>query len=171
VAPQTARSPALGINSQQTVYMTTQELAGRQLIRAAKEGSAWVFYALDAQADGVEVRASTASTTYAGALTPATFEALARRVLGEWYGTELSPGALAGIRKRFDSGSYHVGLQQGEIDGRIEGEGRVGFSFAGMDEMDEVHGRGELRVEGVQAHFVLEYHQGDTFTFICERPT
>ncbi|NJO81742.1 MAG: hypothetical protein HC828_02530 [Blastochloris sp.] len=67
------------------------------------------------------------------------------------------------------SGSYHVGLQQGEIDGRIEGEGRVGFSFAGMDEMDEMHGRGELRVEGAQAHFVLEYHQGDSFTFICER--
>jgi hypothetical protein len=67
------------------------------------------------------------------------------------------------------SGSSHVGLQQGEIDGRIEGEGRVGFSFAGMDEMDEVHGRGELRVKGAQAHFVLAYHQGDTFTFICER--
>jgi hypothetical protein len=69
------------------------------------------------------------------------------------------------------SGSYQVGLQQGEIDGRIEGEGRVGFSFAGMDEMDEVHGRGELRIEGAQAHFVLAYHQGDTFTFICQRPT
>jgi len=52
----------------------------------------------------------------------------------------------------------------------IEGEERVGSSFAGMDAMDEVHGRG-LRIEGAQAHFVLAYHQGDTFTFICERPT
>ncbi len=69
------------------------------------------------------------------------------------------------------SGSYHIGLQQGEIDGRPEGEERVGFSFEGMDEMDEVHGRGELRIEGAQLHFVLDYHQGDTFTFICERPT
>lgn len=69
------------------------------------------------------------------------------------------------------SGSYHVGLQQGEIDGRIEGEGRVGFSFEGMDEMDEVHGRGTLEIDGAGARFVLEYHQGDTFTFICERPT
>jgi hypothetical protein len=69
------------------------------------------------------------------------------------------------------TGSYHVGLQQGDIDGRIEAEGRVGFSFAGMDEMDAVHGRGELRAAGVQAHFVLAYHQGDTFTIICERPT
>lgn len=62
------------------------------------------------------------------------------------------------------SGSYHVGLQQGEIDGRIEGEGRVGFSFEGMDEMDEVHGRGELWIEGAQARLVLAYYQGDTFT-------
>jgi hypothetical protein len=69
------------------------------------------------------------------------------------------------------SGSYHVGLQQGDIDGRIEGEGRVGFSFEGMDEMDEVHGRGWLEVDSSQARFVLAYHQGDTFTFICERPT
>jgi hypothetical protein len=69
------------------------------------------------------------------------------------------------------SGSYHVGLQQGDIDGHLEGEGRVGFSFAGMDEMDAVHGRGELRAAGVQAHFVLAYRQGDTFTIICERPT
>lgn len=93
---------ALGISSQQTVYMTTQELAGRRLIRAAKEGAIWVFYALDAQADGVAVRASTASTAHAGVLTPATFEALAAQILGERYRTPLAPGVVAGIRKRFD---------------------------------------------------------------------
>jgi len=42
------------------------------------------------------------------------------------------------------SGTYHVGLQQGEIDGRIEGTDRIVFSFEGMDEMEEVHGRGTL---------------------------
>ncbi len=41
----------LGISSQQTVYLTTKELATRRLIRAAKEDATWVFYALDAQAD------------------------------------------------------------------------------------------------------------------------
>lgn len=92
---------ALGITSQQTVYMTTQELAGRRLIRAAKEGATWVFYALDAQADGAG-RASRASTADVGILTPATFEALAGRVLGEQFGTALSPGMVPGIRKRFD---------------------------------------------------------------------
>jgi hypothetical protein len=97
---QIARS--LGINSQQTVYLTTQELAARRLIRAAKEGATWVFYALNAQADDVAVHAPTSSVAHAGALTPMIFEALARRVLGDRYGTELSPGILAGIRKRFD---------------------------------------------------------------------
>ena len=33
-------------------------------------------------------------------------------------------------------GTYHVGLQQGDIDGRIEGGDRVAFSFEGMDEME-----------------------------------
>jgi hypothetical protein len=69
------------------------------------------------------------------------------------------------------SGTYRVGLQQGDIDGRIEGEDRVTFSFEGMDEMEEVHGRGALEIEGAQARFILEYYQGDTFTFMCERPT
>jgi hypothetical protein len=92
---------ALGINSQQTVYMTTQELAGRRLIRAAKEGATWVFYAPDAQADGGAIRVSTASAAHAGALPPATFEALAGHVFGERYGTALSRGMVPGIRKRF----------------------------------------------------------------------
>jgi DNA-binding transcriptional ArsR family regulator len=92
---------ALGINSQQTVSMTTQELTGRRLIRAAKEGATWVFYALDAQGDGA-VRASRESTAGVGILTPATFEALAGRVLGKQFGTALSPGMVPGIRKQFD---------------------------------------------------------------------
>ena len=67
------------------------------------------------------------------------------------------------------SGEYHVGLQQGGIDGRVEDNDRVVFSFEGADEMDEVHGRGELRLSGVQLHFVLQYHAGDEYTFVCER--
>ena len=97
---QIARS--LGINSQQTVYLTTQELAARRLIRATKEGVTWVFYALDAQADEVAVHTPTSPVPHGEAVTPVTFEALARRVLGDRYGTELSPGILVGIRKRFD---------------------------------------------------------------------
>lgn len=68
------------------------------------------------------------------------------------------------------SGSYHAGLQQGDIDGRLEGADLVVFSFEGMDELDAVHGQGEMQLEGAQARFVLEYYQGDTFSFLCERP-
>lgn len=46
------------------------------------------------------------------------------------------------------SGNYHVGLQQGDIDGRIEGEDGASFRLEGMDELEEVHGRGEFRIEG-----------------------
>lgn len=69
------------------------------------------------------------------------------------------------------SATYHAGLQQGDIDGHLEGEGRVRFSFEGMHAMDAVHGGGGLQIEGAQARFVLAYHQGDSFTFICEQPT
>ena len=33
-------------------------------------------------------------------------------------------------------GEYHIGLQSGGIDGRLQGENRIRFSFEGMDEMD-----------------------------------
>jgi hypothetical protein len=93
---------ALGISSQQTVYMTTQELAGRRLIRAAKEGVTWVFYALDVYSDDITSSPSPASAARAATLAPAAFEALARRILGERYKTALAPGMVAGIRKHFD---------------------------------------------------------------------
>jgi hypothetical protein len=93
---------ALGITSQQTVYMTTQEFAGRRLIRAVKEGATWVFYALDAYPDSVVARLPTVAAAPGGTLTPAGFEALAGRVLGERYRMSLAPGVVAGIRKRFD---------------------------------------------------------------------
>lgn len=67
------------------------------------------------------------------------------------------------------SGQYHVGLQQGSIDGRAEDDDRVVFSFEGADEMDEVHGRGEFSLRGAQWNFVLQYHGGDEYTFVCER--
>lgn len=93
---------ALGISSHQTVYMTTQELAGRRLIRAAKEGATWVFYALDAYPEVVVARLPAVAAAPVGTLTPVQFEALAGRVLGEHYRTVFASGSLAGISKRFD---------------------------------------------------------------------
>lgn len=66
-------------------------------------------------------------------------------------------------------GEYHVGLQSGEIDGRLQAEDRIVFSFAGMDEMDEVNGAGTITMEENSLIFTLMYHQGDDYSFECER--
>ena len=67
------------------------------------------------------------------------------------------------------SGNYHMGLQQGSIDGRLQSDKLVFFSFEGMDEHHEVNGAGTLTLHGDHLRFVLMYHQGDDFTFDCER--
>jgi hypothetical protein len=63
------------------------------------------------------------------------------------------------------SGQYHVGLQQGSIDGRLQSERLVFFSFEGMDEHHEVKGAGTLTLRGDRLTFVLMNYQGDEFTF------
>ncbi len=67
------------------------------------------------------------------------------------------------------AGDYQVGLQTGNLDGRLQGSDRAVFSFEGMDEMDPVNGAGTLTLKGDQLTFVLMYHQGDTYTFECRR--
>ena len=67
------------------------------------------------------------------------------------------------------TGNYHVGLQQGGIDGRLQSTKSVFFSFEGMDEHHEVNGAGTLTLHGDRLTFVLMYHQGDDYTFECER--
>ncbi|TAK33816.1 MAG: hypothetical protein EPO21_11740 [Chloroflexota bacterium] len=66
-------------------------------------------------------------------------------------------------------GNYQVGLQTGNLDGWLEGADRVVFSFEGMDELDPVNGAGTLSLKDDRLTFVLRYHQGDGFTYECER--
>jgi len=66
-------------------------------------------------------------------------------------------------------GEYHLGLQSGDVDGRLGDEDRVVFSFEGMDEMDMVNGTGTIALQGDRLIFKLMYHGGDDFTFECER--
>jgi hypothetical protein len=66
-------------------------------------------------------------------------------------------------------GEYHLGLQTGNLDGRLEGDDRIVFSFEGMDEMDAVNGAGMATFKGDHMSFKLMYHLGDDFTFECER--
>ena len=87
----------------------------------------------------------------------------------EYLGMEVPPY----VRLRQDGdqviGDYQVGLQTGELDGRLAGPDRVVFSFEGMDEMDPVNGAGTLTLQGDHLTFVLMYHLGDDYTFECER--
>ncbi len=67
------------------------------------------------------------------------------------------------------TGEYHVGLQQGSIDGRVKGETSVLFTFEGNDEMDEVNGAGTITLKGDRLEFTLRYHEGDDYAFECVR--
>jgi len=67
------------------------------------------------------------------------------------------------------TGEYQAGLQSGGIDGKLQKDGTVAFSFEGMDEMKEVTGRGSLRFEDDRLLFTLDYHFGDTYAFECVR--
>jgi hypothetical protein len=51
----------------------------------------------------------------------------------------------------------------------LQGEHQIIFSFLGMDEMDEVNGAGTITMDGESMIITLMYHQGDDFTFECER--
>lgn len=112
----------LSIASHQTVYMMTQELLRRRLIRGEQEGRTWRFYAVEppyAPRLGAMPAGSGASSD--GALTSQTFETLARRVLGDRYGVNLSPGAVSGVPKRFDLVS-----PDGDVIGDAKYYARVG---------------------------------------------
>lgn len=67
------------------------------------------------------------------------------------------------------TGEYHLGLQTGDVDGRLEGDDHILFSFEGMDETDPVHGAGITTLQGNRLIFKLMYHYGDDFTFECKR--
>jgi len=71
-------------------------------------------------------------------------------------------------RGRSVGGEYQIGLLSGEIDGRLHGD-RVLFSFAGMDEMEEVNGSGIVTMTGDRLTLTLKYHMGDEYTFECEK--
>jgi hypothetical protein len=62
-------------------------------------------------------------------------------------------------------GEYHLGLQNGSVDGRPQPDDSILLSFEGMDEMTEVHGAGTARVEDDRLVFTLMYHKGDNYTY------
>jgi hypothetical protein len=66
-------------------------------------------------------------------------------------------------------GKYQVGLQTGTLDGWLESENFMLFSFEGMDELEEMHGAGRATLSGDHLTFELRYYLGDEYVFDCER--
>jgi hypothetical protein len=89
----------LGIASHQTVYMLTQDLMRRGILRGERQDRVWVFYAIEPEDSLVRT-----VTLAAGGqqVTAARFEALASRVLSARYGVVLARGIVSGVRKKFD---------------------------------------------------------------------
>jgi len=88
----------LGIRSQQTVYMLTQQLMRAGRIRGQRSGTIWVFHAADEPGTSLVMGLARVNDS-----PPASrFEALARRVLAVHYSVALPPGSVPGVPKRFD---------------------------------------------------------------------
>ena len=102
---------------------------------------------------------------------------MAKRIIGTWeivssadFDDEyLNEQGTPYVRLQPDGdrivGEYHIGVQNGSLDGHPQPDGSILLSFEGMDEMDEVHGAGTARVEDDRLVFTLMYHQGDDYTF------
>ena len=106
---------------------------------------------------------------------------MATRILGTWeivsspeFDDEyLHEQGTPSIRLRQDRdrivGDYHIGLQNGTLDGRPQPDGSILFSFDGMDELEEVCGAATARLHDDRLVFTLMYHQGDDYTFEAVR--
>ena len=66
-------------------------------------------------------------------------------------------------------GEYHIGLQNGTLDGHPQPDGSLLLSFEGMDELEEVNGAGTATLHDDRLVLTLMYHQGDDYTFEATR--
>ena len=79
-------------------------------------------------------------------------------------------GIESGLQRgsRLD-GEFKIGGQSGGIDGRLQDDHTVLFTFDGFDEMDPIHGLGTVTIVGDRLTIALRYHMGDEFSFECVR--
>jgi len=66
-------------------------------------------------------------------------------------------------------GTYQIGLQRGDLDGRLTRDCSAILTFEGMDEMEPVHGAAAATLDGERLIVPLMYHHGDDYTFECEQ--
>lgn len=81
----------------------------------------------------------------------------------------VSPGEIAFAKG--GAGRLHFGCVDAEMDWRFDAETeRVEFTFAGVDEGDEVHGRGWAEVQGDRLTGRIVFHQGDESGLVASKP-
>lgn len=66
-------------------------------------------------------------------------------------------------------GEYHIGLQRGHIEGRLQGENQLFFHYWGTEKVKQAGGAGRAIIEDDRLTFTLIHPKGDEFTFECER--
>jgi len=105
-------------------------------------------------------------------------------ILGRWRITETDLwgeddldliGSPEIVFARRGEGSLRVGALQAELDYRIEesaGLFKAEFTWAGVDDMDPVSGRGWVEIEDASMRGQLFIHMGDDVTFraVSESP-
>jgi len=105
LAPRGAGNAAIAEHlgtTHQTAFMLTQDLMRKDLIRGEQQGRTWIFYAVEGSAE-TDVGATERPPNQTGtALSPAGFEARARRVLSRHYGVDLVAGKVGAVHKIFD---------------------------------------------------------------------
>lgn len=82
----------------------------------------------------------------------------------------VAPGHLS--VKANGTGTFAFGAMEAEIDCRVERHGEqelLAFSFAGMDEGEDVSGRGWAMVDGNSMEGWFGFHLGDESTFKAEK--
>jgi hypothetical protein len=93
---------ALGIASQQTVYLATQDLRRQGLVYGEQHGRNWIFHAVESPDTLVRSRVPFSSRPALVEQEPATFASVVRRILEQRYRTELPSAVVPEVPKRFD---------------------------------------------------------------------
>jgi len=102
-----------GIKPHQQVFMITRDLMRRALIKGVQSGKEWRF-SVRGSRQRVRVSPALAQTrppeSKTVPMSPAEFEKVTQRVMGEWFGTSLAPGRVAAVPKIFDlvSGDHRI---------------------------------------------------------------
>jgi hypothetical protein len=87
----------------------------------------------------------------------------------DYLGMEVDPYVILKQSGDRMEGKYQVGLQSGSLDGWLENQSFMLFSFEGIDELEEMHGAGRAMLSGDHLTFELRYFLGDEYVFDCER--